>query len=335
MESSLTVIREIDPVTGTENFAISFPPDDPPDVYFDTQVWIGMSKSDEEVLKALKKRLGFRYRYSVTNYVELLSQLGRGPVPGWTNYFPIVRGAFRKISRLCEPPVLPSPEMEFLAEAGLAHCLSPAWIPDPIQTAVAVDLIAKAETLGDITGEGIQTVRSIRFPRWVVDPAHYLHLSEIDEKSMTEIMESLGQYAPGALTKENIKSLTPWFQKLAHFFLLIRPSSGRTKLSDLSQEEQNRFWSGFTSGPGRMFHTHTTLIAIKTINWAEKIDSNDLYDALQLLMLREGRLFITNDHNFFRHTKDSFVHGVVRWDGFKQWPEDKDDSRLKSRGAVR
>lgn len=36
-----------------------------------------------------------------------------------------------------------------------------------------------------------------------------------------------------------------------------------------------------------MFHAHVTLIAIKTINWGAKIDPNDLYDAMQLLLLEE------------------------------------------------
>ena len=56
-----------------------------------------------------------------------------------------------------------------------------------------------------------------------------------------------------------------------------------------------------------MFHAHVTLIAIKTINWKERVDPNDLYDAIQLLLLTDGRLFASNEKNFLRHTKDSYV----------------------------
>jgi hypothetical protein len=112
----------------------------------------------------------------------------------------------------------------------------------------------------------------------------------------------------------------PWFQKLATFFLLYRPSDGRTTMSDLLPDERNRFWAGFTMGPGRMFHAHVTLIAIKTINWKERVDPNDLYDAMQLLLLTDGRLFISNEKNFLRHTKDSYVQRVLPWEAFKKLP---------------
>ncbi len=316
----LSVVRGVDPETGLENFTIYFPPDDPPDVYFDTLVWISMSQRDVESLEADKRARGFRYRYSVTNYVELLSRLARGPAPGWPNPFQIVRAAFRRIQRLCDPEVLPSSEMEFLQTVGLSRYLHPDWIPDPQQTAIAVNLVATAGALGDITGSGIQTPESLRFPRWVVNPDHYLQLTLTDDASTTAIIESLNRYASGPLTGENVASLGPWFTKLADFFLLFRPSSGRTRLANLSRDEQDQFMSGFTYGVGRMFHAHTILIAKKTLNWGERIDPNDLYDALQLLLLRDGRIFVTNDKNFFRHTKDSFVQRVVPWDAFKKRP---------------
>ncbi len=319
-DNQLKVLRETDPSIGLENYTISYPPDNPPDIFFGTGVWIGMSREEEEALNLHKMQRGFRYRYSVTNYVELLSRLGRGPTPSWQNPFVRVRAAFRRIRRLCDPEVLPSPEMAFLEEVGLSHYLDPCWVPDPQQTAIAVDLVAKAETFGDITGMGIQTVRSLVNPRWVVNPDHYFKLTQIDEVSITNMIQSLGEYITEPLTRENITSLVPWFTKLAVFFLLFRPSSGRITLVDLRPEEKNRFLGGLTSGVGQMFQAHLTLVAKKTLNWGENVDPNDLYDAMQLLLLQDGRLFVTNDTNFFRHTKDSFVKRVVPWESFKQPP---------------
>jgi len=69
--------------------------------------------------------------------------------------------------------------MAFLERAKLLHYLHAAWVPDVQQTAIAVDVIAKAGTEGDITGMGIQTPASIGVPRWVLNPRHYLQLTQI------------------------------------------------------------------------------------------------------------------------------------------------------------
>lgn len=316
----LTVRREKDARTDEENYFVEFAPNTPPEVLLDTHIWLNMSRSEEQVLQRLKDELGFRFQYSITNYVELLSQLAEGPTKKRKNPFGMVRGSFRKIKRLCEPEVLPPPEMAHLESAQLLHYLHPAWAPDVHQTAIAVDLIAKSNTEGDITGIGIQTPASAGSPRWILDPWHYLQLTRIDDQSMTNIMKDLDAYNRGSLTKDNVDQLTPWFQKLATFFLLYRPSNGRTTMSDLLPDERNRFWASFTMGPGRMFHAHVTLIAIKTINWEERVDPNDLYDAMQLLLLTDGRLFISNEKNFLRHTKDSYVQRVLPWEAFKKLP---------------
>jgi hypothetical protein len=316
----LTVRREKDARVDEENYFVEFDPNTPPEILLDTHIWLNMSRLEEQILWRLKAELGFRFQYSVTNYVELLSQLAEGPTKKRKNPFGMVRGAFRKIKRLCEPEVLPPPEMAHLESAQLLHYLHPAWAPNVHQTAIAVDLIAKANTEGDITGIGIQTLSSAGSPRWILDPRHYLKLTRIDDQSMTNIMKDLDAFDRGSLTKDNVDQLTPWFQKLATFFLLYRPSNGRTTMSDLPPDERNRFWAGFTMGPGRMFHAHVTLIAIKTINWKERVDPNDLYDAMQLLLLTDGRLFISNEMNFLRHTKDSYVQRVLPWEAFKKLP---------------
>lgn len=318
-QGSLTVSRVIDPITRMASFTVSFPPDHPPDVYFDTNVWISMTRQDVETLETLKRTRGFRYRFSMTNYVELLSRIGRGVVPGWNNPFRLVRGAFRKIKRLCEREVLPSPEKEYLDGVALGHLVDPVWVADPGQMALAVDLVARAETLGDITGEGIQTVRSMRFPRWIVDPNHYFQLTETDETSMRHLVEELYQHVGQEIQRDRLDSLVHWFLKLATFFLLFRPSQRRSTLNTLTSDEKNRFISGFTYGAGRIFKAHITLVAVKTVDRRERVDPNDLYDALQLLTLNgQNRLFVTNENSFFRYQEEENIHRVIKWDGFRQ-----------------
>lgn len=314
----VTVSRVIDPSTRIATFNISFLPENPPDVVFDTNVWVSMRPADLDSLKRLRLERGFRYRYSVTNYVELLSRLARGPAPGWMNPFGIVRGAFRRIHELCDAEVLPSPEMEYLEEVGLSHYLEPEWAPNPRQTALAVEAIRHAETLGDITGQGIQSSRSLVTPRWLVDPAHYLRLTETDERSMRQIIGTLDQFVTRPFRRENVDQLTPWFVRLASFFLLVRPSGNRARPDLLSQEERSRFVGGFTYGAGRMFNAHITLVAYKELRQGAAIDPNDLYDALQLLLLRDdNRLFVTNERSFFRYYQNApAVQRVVPWEAF-------------------
>lgn len=318
--SSLLVIRDCDLQTHTLNFTIDFPPFCPPEVHFDTNVWLGMSDIDVESLQTHKNQRDYRYRYSVTNYVEMLSRLGRGPTPRFPNPFGRVRAAFRRIQRLCDREVLPSPEMAFLEHAGLSHYLSPAWIPNPEQIAIAVSVIAHAETIGDITGIGIQTLSSARIPRWVVDPMQYTRLTDTDEASASAIIQRLNECASRPLTRDNIERIVPWFQHLAEFFLLIRPSSGRTQYIDLSPDEQNRFGEALTRGAGHVFQAHMTFVAANTINRQHSIDPNDLYDAMQLLLLNGNRLFVTNDTDFIRYTVDATIHHVVPWEPFRRPP---------------
>jgi hypothetical protein len=314
----LSVTRVLDPLTRIATFTISFPPSNPPETYFDTNVWVGMNSQDIANLETLKRVRGFRYRYSITNYVELLSRLGRGPAPGWDNPFALVRAAFRKMKHLCDAPVLPSPEMEYLHDVGLGRLIDPVWVPNAEEIALAVDLITHANTLADITGSGIQTVRPLRFSRWVIDPAHYYGLTQTDEESARHRIEDLYNALGREIQRNNLEPLSQWFIKLATFFLLFRPSQRRATMQTLTPEEQNQFLGGFTRGAGRLFNAHVTFIAVKTLNFGHRIDPNDLYDALQLLSLRdENRLFITNENGFFRYREADVIHRVVKWDGFR------------------
>jgi len=211
--------------------------------------------------------------------------------------------------------------MAFLEETRLSHYLSSAWIPNPEQTAAAVDLIVEARTMGDITGVGIQTLSSIGIPRWVVDPTHYTRLTDTDEASARAIIQKLYDRASRPLTQDNfIERIVPWFQHLAKFFLLFRSSSGRIHYEDLTPDERNRFWEGLTRGGGRLFQAHLTLVADNTINRHHGIDPNDLYDAMQLLLLNGSRLFVSNDADFIHYTVDATIHHVVPWQPFKQLP---------------
>ncbi len=316
----LTVSRVVDPQTRLVTFTISFPPNHPPDVCFDTNVWVSMTREDITALENLRRNKGFRYRYSITNYVELLARLGRGPAPGWDNPFAIVRAAFRKIKHLCDTYVLPSPEMEYLEEVGLFHLIDPVWVPDVGQVALAVEIIANAETLGDITGQGIRTDRSMRLSRWMIDPNHYYRLAETDEQSASNLIAELYDFVGPEIQRDNLDPLGEWFLKLATFFLLFRPSQGRATANTLTIEERNSFFGGFTRGAGKLFNSHATLIAIKTVNFGQRIDPNDLYDALQLLTLRDrNRLFVTNENSFFRYHDADAIHRVVKWDGFRRF----------------
>ena len=209
--------------------------------------------------------------------------------------------------------------MEYLAEVGLSHHLDPLWIPNPEQTALAVEAISHAETIGDITGVGIQSPRSLVTPRWVVDPLHYLQLTETDERSMRTGIEALDLYVTRPFRRENVNQLTPWVIKFAFLFLLVRPSRGRVIPSQLPSEEQSSFVQGLTHGAGRMFRAHITLVAHKRLVRGASADPNDLYDALQLLQLREpNALFVTNERSFFKYYEGAAINRVVPWDSFRR-----------------
>jgi hypothetical protein len=141
--------------------------------FFDTNVWRGMSQNDIRTLQRLKKDRGFRYRYSTTNYVELVSHLEDPPSQPCESPFRKYQACLGKMAQVCDPEVLPSPEMELLAMADLEHYLDRAWVPSPNQIPFAIEIITKARDLNDLTGEGIQDPNTLRIPRYIVKPSHY------------------------------------------------------------------------------------------------------------------------------------------------------------------
>ncbi len=313
----IRVVREaVRPGEGTYKIELNI--GGPFDVYFDTNVWRSMNSTDVDVLKKLKTRHDFRYRYSITNYVELMSHLGHAPSRQWPNPFNIVRASFKRILELCEPEVLPSPEMEFLAEAGLAHHIDPVWVPNVTHTAAAVLVVAEASSLDEIRGEKPQAAAAAGMPRWIIDPSHYHTLREVDANSMKLAMSKLPKVSE-PLPREFTEQLTEWFLTLASFFLLARPSSKKARFEGLTSDERNRFVRAFTKGCGRMFAQHCKFIAQRTLLDGKSIDPNDLYDMLQLLLLRAPeRLFVTNEKAFFAYGIEPELQRVVRWEGFRK-----------------
>jgi hypothetical protein len=102
---------------------------------------------------------------------------------------------------------------------------------------------------------------------------------------------------------------------LSEFFLFVRPTSGRKFLEDVTKEEKNRFAMALIGGIGKIFHTHYMYLVAKMVNDGRKVDPNDLYDMLQLLLLQdENTLFVTGEKTFFRYRIDpDLPQRVLPW----------------------
>jgi hypothetical protein len=277
-----------------------------------------MNSTDIEALRRLQAYHGFRYRYSITNYVELISHLGEPSSKGWRDPFAIVKASCRRILELCEPEVLPSPEIEFLRTAGIDHYIDPIWIPNVQHTAAAVLTIVEASSLEEIIGQKAPDSKASVLPRWIVDPSHYKTLREVDGRSMRFAMGRLPKTS-NPLKGDFSREITAWFLTLASFFLLRRPSSNSIRFADLTNDERKRFVSSFTQGGGRVFAQHCKLVAQQTLLQGKKVDPNDLYDMLQLLLLQDpGRIFVTDEKAFFRYGIEPEIQRVVSWDAFRR-----------------
>jgi len=279
-----------------------------------------MNDRDADTLERLETQRGFRYRYSVTNYCELLSHFEDLPSGSRKDPFIKYRQCFRKIVRLCHPEVLLSPEMEFLRMTKLEKYLDPVWIPNPRQTALGIEIAANAKDLAELTGEHDEEEPMHHVPRYVIRPRHYRTLRDTDGDSFVKLLEPLREIAPpiGGSDNEKMGKLTSWFLNLANFFLLVRPSNRKIHFKQLTLQEQETFILAFAAGAGKLFQSHCTSIAKKTINEKRKANSNDLYDAMQLLHLNdENRLFVTEDRFFYYYEIDSHIQRVLPWTAFK------------------
>jgi len=213
--------------------------------------------------------------------------------------------------------------MELLAMAGLEHYLDPVWVPSPTQIPFAIELIAQAQDLTGLTGEGIQAPHAVRVPPSIVKPSHYHRVREADKESFSKVMELLETEITLPIKggdKEKLEKYAKWFFELANFFFLIRPSNKKIHYDLLTSDERDRFVMVFISGPGELFQKHCALVVKKTLNDKKKVDPNDLYDMMQLLLLRnKNRLFVTDDKSFYLYETDSTVQRIVPWSGFKQY----------------
>jgi hypothetical protein len=321
-QTKQTQLKVVRATSRNPNWIADYNPERPPDVFFDTNAWIGMNQDDISALQRLKKNRGFSYRYSITNYVELVSHLEDPPSNSCESPFRKYQACIGKLTQVCDPEVLPSPEMELLAMAGLEHYLDPVWVPSPNQIPFAVEIIAKARDLTDLTGEGFQDDNVVRVPRYVVKPSHYRGLRDADKESFKKVMELLETEITAPIKgsdRETLDKLVKWFFKLANFFFLIRPSNKKINYDLLTSNERDRFAMVFTTGAGRLFQNHCTLVVKNTLNGKKKVDPNDLYDMMQLLLLRdENRLFVTDDKSFYLYETDSTVQRVLPWSAFKQ-----------------
>jgi hypothetical protein len=225
------------------------------------------------------------------------------------------QSCFRRIRKICDRDTLPSPEMVFLARAGLSQYIDTVWIPDVQQMTLAVALITNSNSLAELTGDEDGNIKTANAPRYVVKPSHYRRLRDIDGESMRAIMEELqGFKRPIAVDDKLVR----WFVKLSHFFLFVRPTNGRMFLQNLTTEEQNRFSMALIEGVGRLFQTHCMNLVKKTVNDGRRVDPNDLYDMLQLILLEnDNALFVTSEKTFFLYEIDhDQPKRVLRWANF-------------------
>lgn len=289
---------------GSPNWLVQFDPENPPDVFFDTNVWIGMGDSDLSNLERLEARFGFKYHYTVTNFAELVSHLTDAPSARCGDPFKRYQACFRKILSLCIAEVLPSPEMDFLEMTGLSHYLDPVWRPKIPDIMNAAEIIANAPNVGGVAA---------------VNPNHYSQLREVDGASFRTMIGTLNIQPPiRGMDKEKVAQLQAWFLKLANFFLIMRPSNKRVHYNSLTADERSRFAMAFTNGAGKLFHVHVTRLAKKHINDGRAIQPNDLYDLMQLLLLRQpNRIFVTDDRAFYDYQIEPETQRFLPWTAFR------------------
>ena len=113
-QSKQIQVKVIRPTPQNPTWIVDYEPQCPPDVFFDTNVWISMNHDDIRALQRLKQNRGFCYRYSTTNYVELVSHLEDQPSTSYANPFRKYQSCIEKLIQVCDSEVLPSSEMELL-----------------------------------------------------------------------------------------------------------------------------------------------------------------------------------------------------------------------------
>ena len=279
---------------------IAYNPSKPPHVFFDTNVLLGLSKAGLESLQRLQANRGFRYRYSMLNYTELLSHLGDEPSTKYPNPFRRYQVTFQKLTQLFDS-VLPSAESIFMQAVGLKHYLDPVWLVDPLDIAKQVEIIAAARNVEELL-------------KYRIDPAHYKKLREVDGNSFVSMMKPVKTFTTGMGEGHE------WGTWLGRFysFMIFRASSRKTSFGKIAKKEQLRVIKYFDEAGGGMVLNHLKLLVKKAVKDGRKEYANDFYDMLQLLLLSdENRLFVTSDKPFFEYYAGPTRHRVVPWEGFK------------------
>lgn len=304
IRKSIATNRKILTVSRLSNgdISIDYDPRFPPHVFFDTTVLIGLNAEAIDALNRLKIQQGFMYRYSMLNFVELASHMGDEPDSNTPNPFKKYQSAFKKIASLCDLRPLPSAEMVFMKAVGLYHFLGPKWIANESEIAGTLRSFVQANDLAEPKRAGFS-------------PEHYRKLRELDGEWFLDFV---------AKAKE-IRGLPDgsddWANWLGHFYsyLVFRASSTTKTLPTLGRGEQKRVIKFFEGPGGRMLLTHFKHLLVKTIRDQRQEDSNDFYDMLQLLLLRDSnRLFVTDDRPFHQYYAGAEHHRVVPWRIFKK-----------------
>jgi hypothetical protein len=260
-----------------------------------------LGDAGETALRRLKAERGFRFRFSMLNFVELLSHLDDPPSKGTASPFKKYRAAFRRVYSLFDG-VLPSAESILMRGVGLKESTGKMWIVDGASIEYQVKVIAQAETLEDVLTAGL-------------NPTHYKKLRAVDAKSF------LGAVALARKTiTDPVKDLEAggWLLRRFFGFLIFRASSGAIRLESLRADQRLAVMAFFQQAGGKMFLTHFVKLLDRMIRARAKDDANDFYDMLQLLLLRDiNLLFVTDDRAFFQYYVGAEHHRIVRWQRFK------------------
>jgi hypothetical protein len=260
-----------------------------------------LGDAGEAALRRLKAECGFRFRFSMLNFVELLSHLGDAPSKETANPFGKYRAAFRRVYSLFDG-VLPSAESVLMRGVGLKEHTAPIWIVDGASVQYQVEVIAKAETREDVLKVGI-------------NPAHYKKLRAIDAMSFLGVVAE----ARSTIT-DPVNDLEAGGHLLRRFYgyLIFRASSEAIRLETLRDDQQLAAIAFFEQAGGKMFVSHFVKVLIRMICDGAKDDANDFYDMLQLLLLADTNLlFVTDDRPFFQYYVGAEHHRIVRWQKFK------------------
>ena len=273
----------------------------PPGVFFDTNVILGLGDAGEAALRRLKAECGFRFCFSMLNFVELLSHLSDAPSKKTANPFGKYRAAFRRVYSLFDG-VLPSAESMLMRGVGLKESTGKMWIVDGASIEYQVKVIAQADSLEDVLKVGIS-------------PAHYKMLRAIDAKSFLGVVAE----ARNTVT-DPVKDLEAGGRLLRRFYgyLIFRASNEAIHFEKLPDDQKLAVIAFFDQAGGKMFVSHFLKLLIRMIHDGAKDDANDFYDMLQLLLLADtDLLFVTDDRPFFQYYVGAEHHRIVRWQRFK------------------